>query len=116
MQRPRPARADVYRDKHIGALFHKTLGGRKTDAAAAAGNHRNFALKPAHDDALEKVKVSEYPPGTRCMIYGMDQIIQDLPVSRLPKRSPMITHGAMVLPVVTRGMIEASATLKLSMP
>ena len=31
-------------------------------------------------------------------------------------RSPMITHGAMVLPVVTRGMIDPSAMRRLSMP
>src|ERR1700722_6621777 len=31
-------------------------------------------------------------------------------------RSPMTTHGAMVLPVVIRGMIDASATRRLPMP
>src|SRR5215470_13884457 len=31
-------------------------------------------------------------------------------------RSPTITQGAMVLPVVTRGMIDASAMRRLSMP
>ena len=35
---------------------------------------------------------------------------------RAAARSPMITHGAMVLPVVTRGMIDASAIRRLSMP
>ena len=33
-----------------------------------------------------------------------------------PARSPMITQGAIVLPVVTRGMIEPSATRRLSIP
>lgn len=33
-----------------------------------------------------------------------------------PARSPMITQGAMVLPVVTRGSIEASATRNPSTP
>jgi hypothetical protein len=31
-------------------------------------------------------------------------------------RSPMTTHGAIVLPVAIRGMIEASATRRFSMP
>jgi len=31
-------------------------------------------------------------------------------------RSPMITHGAMVFPVVTRGIIDPSATRRLSTP
>src|ERR1700722_2583730 len=31
-------------------------------------------------------------------------------------RSPMTAHGAIVLPTVTRGMIEASATRRLSNP
>jgi hypothetical protein len=31
-------------------------------------------------------------------------------------RSPMTTHGAMVLPVVIRGMIDASAMRRLSKP
>jgi len=31
-------------------------------------------------------------------------------------RSPMITHGIMVFPVVTLGMIEPSAIRSLSMP
>jgi hypothetical protein len=31
-------------------------------------------------------------------------------------RSPMITHGAMVLPVVMRGMIEPSAIRRRSTP
>jgi hypothetical protein len=31
-------------------------------------------------------------------------------------RSPMITQGAIVLPVVTRGMIEPSAIRRLSIP
>ena len=31
-------------------------------------------------------------------------------------RSPMMTQGAMVLPVVTRGMIEPSATRRFSIP
>jgi hypothetical protein len=31
-------------------------------------------------------------------------------------RSPMMTQGAIVLPVVTRGMIEPSATRRLSIP
>src|SRR5262245_36536347 len=31
-------------------------------------------------------------------------------------RSPMMTQGAMVLPVVTRGMIDPSAMRRLSMP
>jgi hypothetical protein len=30
-------------------------------------------------------------------------------LSTAPARSPMITHGAMVLPVIARGMTEASA-------
>lgn len=33
-----------------------------------------------------------------------------------PARSPMMTHGAMVLPVVTLGMIDPSAIRSLSMP
>lgn len=40
----------------------------------------------------------------------------DQQVNSLPRRSPMITHGAMVLPVVTRGMMEASAIRNPSMP
>src|SRR5262245_17361010 len=35
---------------------------------------------------------------------------------RAAARSPMITQGAIVLPVVTRGMIDASAIRRLSMP
>ena len=31
-------------------------------------------------------------------------------------RSPMITHGAMVLPVATRGMIDPSAIRRFSIP
>ena len=31
-------------------------------------------------------------------------------------RSPMMTHGAIVLPVVTRGMMEPSAIRRFSMP
>lgn len=42
--------------------------------------------------------------------------IYPLHVSKLPNRSPMITHGAMILPVVTRGIIEASAILRPSIP
>ena len=37
-------------------------------------------------------------------------------VSAAAARSPMITEGAMVLAVVTRGMIEASAIRRFSMP
>jgi hypothetical protein len=44
-----------------------------------------------------------------CLLHSLLKAIHQLRISA--KRSPMITHGAWVLPVVMVGMIEPSATL-----
>jgi hypothetical protein len=44
------------------------------------------------------------------------QLIPCATFSNSPARSPMTTQGAIVLPVVTRGMMEASAIRRLSIP
>jgi hypothetical protein len=70
------------------------------------------------DQTLREDLKMNKPSQTRVAYYKPDfrDHILYLAFNISPARSPMMTQGAIVLPAVTRGMMEPSAMRRLSIP